>query len=137
MKNISIAGTVGRDAETRNAGDTTVTSWSVAVDHREGREKSTIWFDCSLWAKRGEALAPHITKGGKVAVSGDFSTREHNGKTYMQIRVTDVSLLGGKRDDGDRPMSARDAQAPSGYGAGGRPGAHVDEDEIPFAACVL
>jgi single-strand DNA-binding protein len=125
MKTISIAGNIGKDAETRTAGDTTVTSWSVAVEDRKGSEKGTMWFDCGLWGARGKALEQYLTKGGKVAVSGDLGQREHNGKTYLTIRVDQVTLLGGKPADRD-PAYQAPAKGPapiSGYD---------DADSIPF-----
>lgn len=97
MKSITIAGNIGKDAQTRTTqGGDKVTSWTVAVEDRQGQDKRTIWFDCNLWGARGEKLAEYLTKGGKVAVSGDLSTREHEGKTYLSVRADQVTLLGGK-----------------------------------------
>jgi single-strand DNA-binding protein len=98
MKQITIAGNIGKDAEVRSTqnGDK-VTGWTLAVEERGGQDKRTIWFDCTLWGKRGEALAPYLTKGGKVAVSGELSTREYEGKTYLTVRADQVTLLGGKQ----------------------------------------
>ncbi len=137
MKTITIAGNLGRDAELRNAGQSQVLGFAVAVEHRDGQNKSTIWFDCSLWGKRGEALAQYLTKGTKVAVSGDLSMREHNGKTYLQVRADQVSLLGGghqRQEQGGYGGGYDSGSQGSGYGAGGRPGGGTDEDEIPFFA---
>jgi single-strand DNA-binding protein len=130
MKTITIAGNVGKDAITRTTpnGDK-VTSWSIAVEERQGQEKRSIWFDCSLWGKRGESLCQYITKGGKVAVSGELSTREHEGKTYLVVRADQVTLMGGKQsggNDGDHSSGG------AGYGAGGRPGSSDMDQEIPF-----
>lgn len=96
MKVITIAGNIGKDAEIRQTqGGDSVTSWSVATTERgKGGEKRTLWFDCTLWGKRGEALASYLTKGSKVAVSGEFSTREHEGRTYLTIRASEVTLMG-------------------------------------------
>ena len=128
MKSITVAGGITRDAVTRRTpnGDA-VTSWSVAVDDRASKEKRTLYFDCSLWGKRGESLAPYLLKGGKVSVSGEFSTREHDGKTYLTLRAEQVTLLGNAQD---APRNDPARQAPSGFGAGGSPGL---DDEIPFA----
>lgn len=120
MKQITIAGTVGRDAETRQAGQSTVTSWSVAVDDGWGDKKTTMWFDCSMWGQRGEKLAEHITKGGAISVSGEFGTREHNGKMYLTVRVDALKLQGGKREGS--------SQQAGGYGGG----VIDDSDSIPF-----
>lgn len=138
MKSIAIAGNIGKDAVTRSTqnGDK-VTGWSVAVEERNGQEKRTLWFDVSLWGKRGEALAQYLTKGTRVGVSGELSTREHEGRTYLTIRANEVTLLGGGQErDGQQSarQSSYDAQKPQGGGYGG---AVVDESDIPFAPCVL
>ena len=134
MKSITIAGNIGKDAVTRTtANGDKVTGWSVAVEDRSGQEKRTLWMDCSLWGKRGESLAQYLTKGSKVAVSGELSTREHEGKTYLTIRAEQVTLLGGgeRRDDQGQSQGG-------GYGAGGGPNSGGDmEDTIPFSPCVL
>ena len=112
MKQITIAGNIGKDAETRaTQGGDKVTGWTVAVEERQGQDKRTIWFDCSLWGKRGEALAPYLTKGGKVAVSGELSTREHDGRTYLTLRADQVTLLGSKQGNGDAGMYQTPAAA--------------------------
>ena len=126
MKQIIIAGNIGRDVVVRrtNAGDA-VAGFPVAVEERNGQDKRTLWFDCSLWGKRGDALAQYLTKGSRVTVAGDLSTREHEGKTYLTVRVAEVTLQGGgeRRDDAprDRPKE----------GAGSTRRDDLD-DEIPF-----
>lgn len=132
MKSITIAGNIGKDAVTRTTPNgEKVTGWSVAVEERNGQDRRSIWFDCTLWGKRGESLAQYLTKGGKVAVSGELSTREHEGKTYLTIRVDQVTLQGGK-PDGERQERG---QQSSGYGAGGsaNSGRSNMDDDIPFA----
>jgi single-strand DNA-binding protein len=121
MKTITIAGNIGRDAVTRKTqnGDS-VTGWTVAVEDRQGQDKRTIWFDCALWGTRGEKLAQYLTKGGKVAVAGELSTREHEGKTYLTIRADQITLMGGGQDRQEQ----RQEQAPAQRNA--------LDDEIPF-----
>lgn len=127
MKNLTIAGRLTKDAETRDAGGSRVTGFSVAVDNWDGKTKGTLFFDASMWGDRGEKVAQHLTKGTPVTVSGDLGTREHNGKTYLTIRVADVTLQGGKRaaSDADEGFS----------GPAGRAAAKPEydlSDEIPF-----
>jgi single-strand DNA-binding protein len=96
MKTITIAGRLGKTAELRRTqGGDPVLSFTVAVDDRSAKEKSTLWFDCSLWGKRGESLGQYLTKGTAVTVSGDLGTREYEGKTYLTVRVNDVTMQGG------------------------------------------
>ena len=127
MKNITIAGGLGKDAVLRNTpnGDS-VLGFSVAVDDRQGQEKTTIWFDVSLWGKRGAALAQYLTKGTRVAVSGDLGKREHEGKTYLTVRADQVTLLGGgQRDDAGGGYAQRPA-------AQGNVDQHMPDDDLPF-----
>ena len=127
MKNITIAGGITRDAELRTAGSDKVLGFSVAVSEGFGDKKRTLYFDCNLWGKRGETLAGMMTKGSKVAVAGDLSTREHNGKTYLTIRANEVTLMGGgQRND--------DAGGYGGGQSGGQSGGGRSDmdDEIPF-----
>jgi single-strand DNA-binding protein len=130
MKMLGISGNIGRDAETRTTqGGDIVTSWTVAVEERRGQDKRTIWFECSLWGKRGESLAQYLTKGGKVSVSGELSTREHDGKTYLTVRADQVTLMGGGARDDDRGMSDKAKAADRAQ----RPAARDDlEDDVPF-----
>lgn len=132
MKQITIAGNIGKDAELRSTpnGDK-VAGFSVAVETRDRGEKGTQWFDVSIWGKRAEALASYLTKGSRVCVVGDLGTREYEGKTYLTLRADQITLMGGgKRDDaghsgGYQPQGA----AP----AGGAPSYDDMNGDIPFA----
>jgi single-strand DNA-binding protein len=126
MKQITIAGRTGKAGELRHTqGGDSVLSFSVAVDDGYGDKKSTMWFDCSVWGKRAAALAPHIGKGTALGLTGDLGRREHEGKTYLTIRVNELTLQGG----GEKKPEATTQQQSSG---GARVGRELD-DEIPFA----
>jgi single-strand DNA-binding protein len=135
MNNITIAGQLGRDAETRYLpnGDP-VCNFSVADS--QGREKPTIWWRCGLFGKRAESLAPYLTKGQAVTVSGTVTEREYqkDGVTFkaMEIRVQDVALQGGKRDAAP-PAAAARSHAPTPAKAAAAGGGFDDlDDSIPF-----
>lgn len=126
MKNITVAGGITRDAVTRTTqqGDK-VTGFSVAVSEGFGDSKRTLYFDCSLWGARGEKLAGYLTKGSRVAVSGDLSTRENDGKTYLTVRASEVTLMGGNnRDEPSSKAQAADRAQ--------RPVRDDLNDEVPF-----
>lgn len=129
MKSITIAGNVGKDATTRTTGQgDKVTGFPVGVSEGFGDKKRTVWFDVSMWGKRGEKIADYVTKGTKVCVSGDLSTREHEGKTYLTVNASEVTLMGGnERREGDGMSSqARTADRAQ------RPARDDLEDLVPF-----
>ena len=124
MNVITIAGGLGRDAEIKylNNGDP-ICSFSVADS--QGRDKGTIWWNCSLFGKRGEALAQYLTKGQSVTVIGTITEREWQDKEgakrkSMDVRVSEIALQGGRRDaepqeerrQAPKPASARSPRPP-------------------------
>lgn len=129
MANITIWGKLGADAILRNTqGGDSVCSFSVAQDQRDGREKTTAWYRCSIWGKRAEALAPYLLKGTSVTVAGGLTVKEYEGKTQLNIRASEIALQGG-RADGPRELSNND-RANSIPGSGNF--ADDDGDSIPF-----
>ncbi len=125
MQTITIAGKLGADAIVRSTqGGDSVCSFSVAVDQRDGRDKSTNWWRVSLWGKRGDALAPYLLKGASVTVTGDFALGDYEGKPQLNIRANGIALQGGR---GDGSQGARQ-QA----GGGNTSGSPDLDDDIPF-----
>ncbi len=95
MNVFNFTGNLGRDCRTGSAGGTPVCNFAVAVKSGYGHKEQTIWVDCALWGKRAEGgLTQYLAKGQQVAVTGELGTREHEGKTYITCRVSDVTLLG-------------------------------------------
>jgi len=135
MNNFNAIGRVGKDAATRfTQGGDPVTGFSLAVDSGYGDKKQTLWLDCSAWGKRYESVAQYITKGSQLGVTGELGTREHEGKTYLTLRVSDVTLVGGKGEG-----SAGSGGARGGAPQRERPQRATDQarddfqdDDIPF-----
>ena len=129
MQQISIAGTVGRDAEYKTTqSGAEMCSTSVAVNGYANGEKTTTWYDVTSWGKGSEGLARILRKGSKIACSGELSTREHGGKTYLQVRANGITVQGTPSGGTDAPQepqrSSRQAET-----------VHPDDldDSIPFA----
>ena len=125
----NVIGRVGKDAVSRNGGSSVVAGWSLAVDSGFGDKKQTIWIDCSMWGQRAEKLAPMILKGDRLGVQGELGTREHEGKTYITLKVSEVTLLGDKRpaqSSGNASAKGSAQQAPVAAQD------DFENDEIPF-----
>ncbi len=134
MNSITVAGNLGKDMEIRTMpnGDP-VGSFSVADS--QGRNKPSIWWNCQLFGKRATALQPYLMKGQQVTVCGSATEREWTDKDgqkrkSMDIRVNEIALQGGKREQQNAPAQSHPGTTPapprtsSGF-------ADMDDD-IPF-----
>ena len=137
MSTMTFVGRIGRDAEVRyTPSGEPVTNLAVAYNYgRKGQDgkKPTQWVDAALFGKRAESMAQYLTKGQPVTVVGTISEREFTDKNTghprkaMDVRVNDVALQGGKRDDSAPAPQRQARQQPAPKPAMG----DFDED-IPF-----
>ena len=65
--------------------------------NRKTKEKDTIWFNCSLWGKKGERMRPMLREGKYVMVQGSIDSFKH-----VNLNVSDITLLSQKKD-GEKP----------------------------------
>lgn len=132
MNNGTFIGHVGNDAELKYTNNgKAVATFSLAVANgkdAQGNERVPTWVKATLWEKRAEGLAKHITKGKCVAVVGpvsaeawiDKTTGEARSKLCVTVREFDFCGGGGdrQRSDDSTPQDAGD------------PG--IRDEDIPF-----
>lgn len=130
MLHVVVSGNLGKDAiaKSTQAGKD-FCSFPVAATIGWGDKKQTIWIDVTKWGEGSQGLAKLLRKGAKVTVIGELSTREHEGKTYLQCRATDVALQGDAQG-GER--QERGGQGGTDYGAQGGGFADDLDDSVPF-----
>lgn len=108
INHVILSGNLGANAELRyTKSQTPVLTFPLAVNDRVHNGDGTWgdytnWPDCSMFGKRAEALAPYLTKGVKVTVSGRVRTHTYqkDGKNFKrwEIRVENVELMQVKRE---------------------------------------
>lgn len=128
MNSVTIAGNIARDAEVKYTpkGDA-VANFSVADN--QGKDKPAIFWNMSLYGGRAESLAPYLTKGQAVAISGvvserEWTDKEGNKRKSMDVRVNDVALQGGKREQDSQPAQRQPARQ--------QKAAAFDDTDVPF-----
>jgi single-strand DNA-binding protein len=120
-------GRLGKDAElnSRTTGDP-VLNFSLAVDVGTKQAPKTMWVECALWGKRGEALQQYLVKGTKVTVTGRISLDEYTSKqdgskrTAMRVTVNEIDMHSSRDQAGSQPRQAAPA------------GAEPEDGDIPF-----
>ncbi len=142
MNSITFDGRLAADSELRYtpSGDAAL-SFRVASDVGFGDKKTTNWFSCQVWGKRGESLKDYLRKGQQVTVYGQLTLREWQDKDGAKklspdVRVNELSLQGGKREESQgESRSGQDSYArESGRGTPPPPKRKVDDldDDIIF-----
>lgn len=106
MNKVTATGRLAADSELRFTpnGDA-ILNFRLASDVGFGDKKTTNWFACSLFGKRGEALQPHLLKGQQVTVFGTLTLREWTGKDGNKqispdVRIDEVELQGTAKSGG-------------------------------------
>lgn len=129
----TFTGRLGADGELRTTqGGDKVVSLRVANDVGFGERKTTQWVECSIWGKRAESLAPHLTKGKQVVISGEVTLREFQKRDGTQgaglsVRVAEIDFTGGGQRDDAGQQRQPDA---GGYGGAGK-GAPAGRGQTP------
>ena len=135
MNILTATGNLGRNAETRFTSDQTpITNFSFALSSGYGKNQKTTWLECSIFGARGETLAPMLSKGTQIAISGEFSVSEYNDKdgnlkSVPSLRVNEVTLLGKKSDAATQPLEVAQVKD---LPKSNVPDFDDFEDQIPF-----
>lgn len=90
---VHVAGHLGKDPETRfTPSGQKVTTFSIATNHRKGKEDVTIWVRVTVWGDRFDKMMTYLKKGSGVIVTGKMnppsSYTDKEGRTQISVEVT-------------------------------------------------
>ena len=130
VNKVIIVGNLGSDPESKSAGDTPLTTASIATSetwkNKEGEaQERTEWHRIVAWRKAAEILATYGKKGDKVYVEGSLQTKswgDEGDKRYStEVVVRDLTFLGGgKRESGSEVAPREMPESPT------------EKDDLPF-----
>jgi single-strand DNA-binding protein len=131
-----LTGNLGRDPELKQRNGDSILSFSLGVRTGTRDNPKTMWVDCSMWGKRGEAVAPYLAKGKQVTVQGPVSLdtytgRDNTQKTSLRLEVKELDLPPrAEGSAGQAAPSSERRERPTAAPAGA-PADDMDDD-IPF-----
>lgn len=132
----TVSGNLGKAAELKQTNGGELCKFSIASNTKVKGEKVTTWVDCSIFGKRGAALVQYLTKGTRVVAVGALSTRVYEGKTYLQLNVQEIELMGGGERGGSSSggggSSGGSKTAGGGYDDADYGGSAADDPDLPF-----
>lgn len=105
-----------------------------------GEKEKASWITCKVFGERAEKLAPHITKGSLVTISGRFELEQWEKDGVKHSRpvciVDDIQLAPKASQQPQQSQGAADYRSASGgrqSGGNGGDGFGGFDDDIPFA----
>ncbi len=95
MNKVILMGRLTRAPETRQAGETTVTRFSIAVDRRfrktnDETSPSADFPCCVAFGKTAEFISKYFKQGMKIAIEGRLQTGSYTNKDGVKRYTTDV-----------------------------------------------
>lgn len=93
INNCTFSGNIGKDCEQRwTPSGKAVAHFSLPVKQGFGDHEKTSWLTCKMFGAKAEKLPPHLTKGTKVTVVGEFLIEEWE-DNQGQKRSTPVLIV--------------------------------------------
>ena len=126
MSKATIMGHLGRDAEAKQVGAKTVTSFSIAVSDGTKDKPHSSWFDVEAW-DLPDWLAAGLTKGALVLADGRLKIEEweKNGEKRSKVKLVADSYGGVKTFEKRSDDSV--VSRPKASGA-----RSADDENVPF-----
>lgn len=141
INTITASGNLGKDCEQRwTPNGKAVASFSLPVKQGYGEHEKVSWVICKMFGPKAEKLPPHLTKGTKVMVTGEFVMEEWTGQNgekksapVIIVDQLDFGGNGGNQAGSQKPqqnqgwVQPQQPQAPQN-----KPPQDWDDQEIPF-----
>ena len=113
-------GTLTRDVEIRQAGQTSVGNVSLAINEKyttkSGEKREDVLFlECVLWGKTAELAGQYLAKGKQVLFSGRLKQENWEDKatgakrSKVVLNVDDMQFLGGPSGGQEAPAARQEA----------------------------
>ena len=140
MTNLTIlTGRITKDLELKQAGQTQVTNFSLAVDN-PFKKDDTSFFDIVSFGKTAELLNNYCGKGSKILIEGNlkqdrFQDKEGNNRSVVRVIANRIEFLDskGSNQQNGQPQQQR-GQAPAVNNPFGNNNGinDIDDSTLPF-----
>lgn len=126
MNHVMILGRIGNDLELKQTnGGVSVVSFTVAVDRRGAKEKTTDWIDVVAWRQTAEFICKYFQKGSLIIVSGSLQARswedrEGKKRKTLEVQAEDVEFVPGARAEKPKETPAQERFA------------EIEDEDLPF-----
>ncbi|TES37217.1 single-stranded DNA-binding protein [Staphylococcus epidermidis] len=138
MTNLTIlTGRITKDLELKQAGQTQVTNFSMAVDN-PFKKDDTSFFDIVAFGKTAQLLNDYCGKGGKVLIEGNlkqdrFQDKEGNNRSVVRVIANRIEFLDSKGNNQPQKQQEHTTQTKSKNPFANANGPiDITDDMLPF-----
>lgn len=126
MNKIVLSGRIANDLELRqtNAG-ISFTSFTLAVDRRTAKEKTTDWIDCAAWRTTAEFICKYFQKGSPITVEGSLQSRSWEDKEGKKRKAVEVIIENAEFVPGNKTDKPQEAPQEEKF-------VEVEYEDLPF-----
>ena len=132
MTNVTIlTGRITKDLELKQAGQTTVTNFSLAIDN-PFKKDDVSFFDVVAFGKTAELLNNYCSKGSKILVEGNlkqdrFTDKEGKNRSVVRVVANRIEFLDSKGSNQGQTAPKQQANSPF---SNSEP--EVNNSDLPF-----
>lgn len=139
MNIVAITGRITKDLELKQAGQTQVTNFSMAVENPYKKDDAS-FFDIVAFGKTAELLNQYCGKGSKIGIDGTlkqdrFTDKEGNNRSVVRITANRIEFLNTKGQSNGQSQQQSGQAKPQQAPAKDNPfanGVDIDNDSLPF-----
>ncbi|MDH5140042.1 single-stranded DNA-binding protein [Staphylococcus cohnii] len=140
MNIVAITGRITKDLELKQAGQTQVTNFSMAVENPYKKDDAS-FFDIVAFGRTAELLNQYCGKGSKIGVDGTlkqdrFTDKEGNNRSVVRITANRIEFLDTKGQSNGQSQQQRGQAKPQQQPAQDNPfangNADINTDDLPF-----
>lgn len=140
MNIVAITGRITKDLELKQAGQTQVTNFSMAVENPYKKDDAS-FFDIVAFGRTAELLNQYCGKGSKIGVDGTlkqdrFTDKEGNNRSVVRITANRIEFLDTKGQSNGQSQQQRGQVKPQQQPAQDNPfangNADINTDDLPF-----
>lgn len=109
-----------------------VTSFTVAVDRRFGKDKQTDFINCVAWRQTAEFISKYFDKGSAICITGSIQTRKYtdkngNNRVAVEVLADEATFVESKKTtaEGAEMPEVEHYTLPESY-------TEADESDLPF-----
>ncbi|UXU67443.1 single-stranded DNA-binding protein [Staphylococcus agnetis] len=111
---VILTGRITKDLELKQAGQTQVTNFSMAVDN-PFKKDDTSFFDIVAFGKTAELLNNYCGKGSKILIEGNlkqdrFQDKQGNNRSAVRVIANRIEFLDNKGQSNSQPKQQGHAQ---------------------------